>query len=583
MHLWISREQIKIKANLIVVAIAVLISAQATILTWAAYIHSATVDEPAHLVAGIGHWQQRRFDLYRVNPPLTRLIAALPIHFVGTEFNFDQSPPKGIGCSEVALAHRFVSDNVERFRSLLFLARVACVPIAAFGGVCAFYIARRLSGSEAGLACLVFWTFSPLVLGHGQLITPDVTAAAVGLFFFAAYLQWLEHPSWKRALITAIAFTMAIGSKSTWLVLLPTAIGIAALRFGMKARSIRLHDRIGLQLLLMCTIVFWCLAGLYGFKGILNPLHEFRFQSRALRMEDPSFPDRFGNVFENGWIGYLPSPLPADYLLGVDIQKADFEKNKTAYLCGHLQQGGWSYYYLYCAAVKMPFGYLLLILAGIGSLIWPRQILWQEMVILAVALTLFFLVSAQTGINKHFRYVLPALPLFFVIASRLWKVVRVQWRKWLWMSLCLGAVESLWTAPHSIAFFSVTVGGPQQGRFHLLNSNVDWGQDNHRLLKWQQQLPASRDTLYAAVVATRDPAELGLAFEIPGEGDTNDDCKFPKPGLYAINANTLMGYPQIIADGKGGVVKSNGAYWTQFQELQPIDQIGYSIFIYRVE
>src|SRR6266478_349761 len=45
-------------------------------LAWMGYHHSPTIDEPAHLVAGLSHW---KFDLHRVNPPLVRLLASLPM------------------------------------------------------------------------------------------------------------------------------------------------------------------------------------------------------------------------------------------------------------------------------------------------------------------------------------------------------------------------------------------------------------------------------------------------------------------------------------------------------------------------
>ena len=44
-----------------------------------AVVHSPTVDEVAHMPAAISHWQQGRFDLYRVNPPFVRMVATLPV------------------------------------------------------------------------------------------------------------------------------------------------------------------------------------------------------------------------------------------------------------------------------------------------------------------------------------------------------------------------------------------------------------------------------------------------------------------------------------------------------------------------
>ncbi len=48
-------------------------------LMWSAYRNAPTFNEPAHLVSGISHLQFHRFDLYRVNPPLIRSVAVIPL------------------------------------------------------------------------------------------------------------------------------------------------------------------------------------------------------------------------------------------------------------------------------------------------------------------------------------------------------------------------------------------------------------------------------------------------------------------------------------------------------------------------
>jgi len=59
--------------------VLLLLTTHATLLAYAATRHSPTYNEPGHLVAGISHWQFGRFELYRVNPPLSHMVAALPV------------------------------------------------------------------------------------------------------------------------------------------------------------------------------------------------------------------------------------------------------------------------------------------------------------------------------------------------------------------------------------------------------------------------------------------------------------------------------------------------------------------------
>ncbi len=48
------------------------------------------VDETAHVPAGLFHWKTGEFGLYRVNPPLPRMIAVVPLLFDQSKFDFDR-------------------------------------------------------------------------------------------------------------------------------------------------------------------------------------------------------------------------------------------------------------------------------------------------------------------------------------------------------------------------------------------------------------------------------------------------------------------------------------------------------------
>jgi len=60
-------------------AVITLLATHAGLLGWGAYRHSPTLNEPAHLAAGIATGRFGRFDLYQQNPPLVRALAALPV------------------------------------------------------------------------------------------------------------------------------------------------------------------------------------------------------------------------------------------------------------------------------------------------------------------------------------------------------------------------------------------------------------------------------------------------------------------------------------------------------------------------
>ena len=65
----------------------------------------------------------------------------------------------------------------------------------------------------------------------------------------------------------------------------------------------------------------------------------------------------------------VPVPVPRNYLLGIDVQKRDFESHYYSYLRGEWRKEGWWYYYLYGLAVKVPLGvWALALLAAVLGL-----------------------------------------------------------------------------------------------------------------------------------------------------------------------------------------------------------------------
>ena len=65
-----------------------LLNIHAGLLLYSANLQSPTLNEPGHLVAGIAMWEYGQFDIYRVNPPLTRLVAALPVWLAGYQMDW---------------------------------------------------------------------------------------------------------------------------------------------------------------------------------------------------------------------------------------------------------------------------------------------------------------------------------------------------------------------------------------------------------------------------------------------------------------------------------------------------------------
>src|SRR5690606_30439573 len=81
-----SQKQDRLRIRLAVIA---LLGINAGLLAYGALVHSPTLNEPGHLAAGMSNWKFGRFDIYKVNPPLVRMTAAVPVMLVGAETKWD--------------------------------------------------------------------------------------------------------------------------------------------------------------------------------------------------------------------------------------------------------------------------------------------------------------------------------------------------------------------------------------------------------------------------------------------------------------------------------------------------------------
>ena len=194
--------------------------------------------------------------------------------------------------------------------------------------------------------------------------------------------------------------------------------------------------------------------------------------------------------------------------------------------------------------------------------------------LLAPAVTLFTLVSSQTGFNHHFRYVLPAFPWAFIWISGLTQAALGRKTKVLVAVALLWSVgSSLSVYPHSLSYFNELAGGPTGGHNHLINSNIDWGLDLLYIKEWLVEHPEARP-FHLAYYGYFDPKDIGIDYPPVPERPPNGELQQPlEPGWYAVSVNYLRGSPwraQIHAH-------------SHFQQHDPVAMAGYSIYIYRVE
>lgn len=586
------------------VGVSVVIGAHVLLLAFGAWRQSPTMDEPAYLVGGISHWRFGRFDLTSVSPPLVRTVAAIPVILSPHEEDW-KNYRVGPGVrTEHAVGRDFVICNGARAFWLFTIGRWACIPFSLVGAWACYHWSYDLWGPRSAWAALVLWCFSPDILAHGQMLTPDIGVTALSLAASFAYWKWSTALNWSRALLAGFVLGLALLAKTNAValfVVLPALALLVSLRATPPAtgRIWRAAGQLGASIL----VALYALNLGYGFEGTFKRLDSYEFASLTFR---GSTEKSIGNRFREHAIGLLPVPLPSSFLEGIDLQRRDFENalgNTKTYFCGTWYPQSWWWYYLFAAGIKEPLGLgVLLLISGyswIGAGGWRARMDSGILFLVIPSMALFALASSQTGFGHSLRYVIPAFPFLYILASGAFRdsragrvpaiargaieelndqsaesanIVRPAFKARNGFALvCLVwvTVSSLSVYPHSLAYYNELAGGPLKGHAYLLDGNLDWGQDLLYLGRWMRSHPAARP-MHAGYWGPLPINEVMPGIFSSESFSSNGDQSVP-PGWYAISVNHLrqdfrMGDPR----------------YAPFLHRPVTSRAGYSIYIYQI-
>lgn len=590
--------------------VAGLLLFQAVVLGYSATRHSPTLDEPGLLASGIRIWEVGQFDLYRVNPPLVRGVAAAPVMLAGCRVDWTRLERSTMTRSEFVVGEDFVHANAERSILLVTLARWACIPFCLLGGVFCYLWSRRIWQSElAGILSLGLWTLEPFLIAHGELISTDCAATSLGLAAGYFFSSWLKDRSWKLAIVGGLALGLAGLTKLTWLILfaLWPLLAHVWLALGRRIPDPRSQNdtkchasyiSLLAQLFVILAVALNVINLGYVFSGTLRPLKDFVFVSRMLTGTEKG--DGPGNRFSGTILGEIPVPLPADFIVGLDLQKQDLESHQSqSYLLGEWQDGGWWYYYFYGLAVKTAHGTQFLMLLSITAVLAidcrlvlsarrsqsttePERV--DLFILLGTAVAVLILVSSQQEFNHHVRYVMPVLGFAIVFsggAVRLAEATGSSGQRRIMaacISLCVisNLISLTCVYPHQLAYFNECSGGAAAGHRHLSHSNLDWGQSLLEFREWYRAHP-DRRPVYLAYYGLFNPADLGLNETLP---IPQDDGRQLASGWYAISESVLRAPGQLA-------YSSSGPTWYEqigrrFAGASPVQSFGYSIHLYDI-
>lgn len=566
----------------------------------AAWRTSPTIDEFSHLPAGISYWQTGRFGLYHHNPPLAKLLAALPVLAARPIVDYSGSYAQALAAGEppghVPFAQEFMRANAARYFDLFRLARIPIVLLSLLGMAILYRWGRDRFGERAGLLAAGIWAFEPNLIAHAGVATTDLAAAVLILGAVDAFRRFLAAATLRRALVAGVVLGLALLTKFTALVLLPLFAIFPLVR---RPR--------GKTWILVPVVALFVLNLGYLFEGTGRPLGSFPFLSTALtRPRTGGVPphrqarfyqmlfDQRQNRFEGTLLDRLPSPVPAEYLLGLDEQSFEASPGLpgggyAVYARGEVRRGGWWWYDLYALLVKTPLAIGMLgLFAMCAAVVAPalRRPVPDDLFWIAPAVLLLLVMSAMTGMDLGVRYLLPIFPFVYLGIMRL---VRTPWVALPAIAYGTLVLSTLRVHPHELSYFNEAAGGPKRGGEHLLDSNIDWGQDLLELRRVLDERSPGAAAVGLAYFGAVDPKLAGITWFVPprdprtvppGRALPSDGPL--RPGLYAVSVNFVYGLPHRVTDMAGSSIAVDEGAFGYFRRLEPFDRAGYSILLYRV-
>ncbi|HSD83820.1 MAG TPA: glycosyltransferase family 39 protein, partial [Anaerolineae bacterium] len=491
-------------------------------------ITAATPDEPMHILRGYVFVQRGLDRIGSCVPCSPVLSGALIGAGLSLEPNLQLPPADDPGWHDktaFGFQEQFLWEKTAPPLRLIFLARLPIIAISLLLGALIFRWASRRSGPLPALGALTLYVFCPNFLAHARLATTDVVAAAtfaLSVYTFARALDSTRRITW---IVSGIALGLALAAKvsAVWL---PVTFAILVAGRLWQAR----HDRrswlppIGLLIStgLIGGLTLW---GIYRFT--IGPIAPGGFPVPA-----PGFWGEW-QAFND----YLKDPLPG-------------------YLLGQVTQFGWWYYFPVAFAAKTPLPILIFLLFAVGYTLRTRS--WSRDLALLIAPGLLFASLLFSPHALGYRYLLPILPFILVYSAEVIKhALKIRWQQI--ASVILIAWQVIGTLryhPYYLTYFNEIVGGPDRGRYILIDSNLDWGQDLPALKQYvdEHQIDqlkfsyagASPATVYGLTTealppvypAMRDQGAWWLHTFYPAD---------PAPGWYAISVNPLMSEPANYA------------------------------------
>jgi 4-amino-4-deoxy-L-arabinose transferase-like glycosyltransferase len=468
----------------------------------AAFRESVTIDEIAHVGAGVSYLQKLDYRMNEEHPPLAKVLAAIPLVMRGAHADYSHvSWTFSAGffrqyLGEWVFGHAVVLQWNDPYATM-FWARVPMLLLTLLLGWVLYRYGTLLGDDWGGLLCLTTYVTMPAFLTFGPLVLTDTAVTLFSVLTMWAFAEMWRGPTRRSVIKFGLAFAGALLSKFS--------AGLLILCFVAFMVSLRVSPAADLPLSKAERRAwrrkrFWSLV-----KGTLLAGVVVYVAYLVLSWNQPT--DSFDVIKHFPASPVLRRALmpPWTYLRGL-IGFA-FGASRPTYVLGHAYPHGVWFYFPIVFLLKSPLAFLvLLIFAAVVFVIWRRrvrgesastangtQLHWRALWIFLAVFTLACILSQLDLSIRHFSVPLALLILTLsALPRKISSLRRSGWplanaAQWTTTALALTLVVTAIRAyPYYFPFLnSLSMGRPA---YALVNdSNLDWNQALPDVERFAQQ------------------------------------------------------------------------------------------------
>jgi hypothetical protein len=464
-------------------AAAALLGAMFLLAGGAALHESATVDEVAHMGAGLSYWQRLDLRFNGEHPPLGKALAGLALVLRGTRADYS-SPAWQMSTdffSAYGAQYVFGDAVVGRWndwKSTLMWARFPMLLLTLALGWFVYRYGTRLGGPWGGLLCLTAFVTTPAFLVFGPLVLTDVP---VTLFSFIALWRLGEiwsAPSRRNALLFGVAFGGALLSKFTGPLLIAVVLALfLQTRFwpsaGEPADKIARKKWRGMRWRCVLRGSLWAALLVYAVYF-------------ALSWNQPDNP--LSLIGSGPWASLIRRPLMPIWLYVRGFLMMMATGVRPTFILGHAYSHGVPYYFPVVFALKSTLGFLaLLTMAAVAGVLLRKtgvQAIASEFRphwrVLMTGFFVYLTICLLSLLNMSIRHFLMPVTLLILMLAPLPRMVGALPGRKVWQAaIAAAALSSFFAIALAYPYFMPFVNSLAFGHpvYQLMNdSNVSWNE-----------------------------------------------------------------------------------------------------------